>query len=150
MIQNVKISLILLKESCSKWKKLYTTGVFFTSIYPTRGCTWGEKRGSKGRLIPTDSWQKECRARPAPWTGITPILATSARYRPSSGPLWHVYWAVMFSCGNRRVKEFSYTTGWKWLHPSHLDQNFDSTIRVHQSRQFKPLTLVVLKQECSG
>ena len=38
-----------------KMKKLYPTGVCLTFEYPTRGCTGGEKRGSKGRHTPTDS-----------------------------------------------------------------------------------------------
>ena len=54
---HLKISQISSKESGSKrW-------VCLTFEDPTRGCTWGEKRGSRGRHIPTDS---DRRSAPSP------------------------------------------------------------------------------------
>ena len=45
----------IIQRECLKTKIWYSTGVCLTFEDPTRGCTWGEKRVSKGRHIATDS-----------------------------------------------------------------------------------------------
>ena len=61
-----------------KMKKWYTTGVCLTFEYPTRGCAWGEKKGFKGRHIPTDSARKShppgcvCDSK-RPWLGLVTV-----------------------------------------------------------------------------
>ena len=66
---NLKIFTNITQREWLKMKEMIpNTGVCLTFEYPTRGCAWGEKGGSKGRYIPTDS---ECpHPHPHPATSI--------------------------------------------------------------------------------
>ena len=57
-------------------KMIPATGVFLTSIYPARRCICGEKEGSKGRHIPSDSDRRSALHPPTP--GMSSVRYTSS------------------------------------------------------------------------